>query len=306
MSETRVEILILQRLQQEQKEANGRLEKIAERLGEMERRIAEVKGEVAGLSKPRTDVHWSVRNVLAPLLVAAIVALAGLAYHGLDTRLGNVEAFLRGNGGFIAAIRLENVNPSDPQRAQEAEQILAQAKKAEIKISPEVIEKAGKKFIDAAKNDPAVWNAALAFVDYRSFLNVNTEPQLKNPLPIPDVEQHYFITNFTVHRPAFSVYGHAPVSQAAKLNLIGKAEPSPPYGHAFILLVGDSVIIDDLEMKNVVFRDVHVIYLGGNFIMENVYFVNCTFEIVQQPNGQHLANSVLASSPLSISEPKPS
>jgi hypothetical protein len=239
-------------------------------------------------------------------LVTQWTAYTEFRVHTVD-QLGNIEKRLNKleAAPYIAVLKQSAENPTNPKSIQETKQALKEAKGTKARIPPEVVKETGAKFMEASQNNSDAWDATLSFLDYRSFLNQSTEPQLTHPLTLSDVEQHYFLTNFSNHKPRFSVYGHAPIAQAARLNLIGKAEPLEPYGHAYVLLEGDSVIIDDLEMKNVVFRNVHIIYLGGRFIMENVYFINCTFEIVRQTNGQNFARAVLNSNPVSAAELKP-
>jgi hypothetical protein len=57
------------------------------------------------------------------------------------------------------------------------------------------------------------------------------------------------------------------------------------------------VKLDGYRLKNIIFKDVKVLYEGGPVEMENVYSVNCTFEVSRRPNGQSFASTVLASSP---------
>ncbi|MEO8338873.1 MAG: hypothetical protein ABI604_04035 [Nitrospirota bacterium] len=46
-------------------------------------------------------------------------------------------------------------------------------------------------------------------------------------------------------------------------------------------------------MKNIIFKDIKIAYEGGRVEMENVYFVNCSFEVTRRPNGQNFASSVV-------------
>jgi hypothetical protein len=293
MNETRVEILILQRLEQEQKEANGRLEKIAERLNDVDRRLGEVRGEITGLSKGKSDVHWSVRNVLAPLLVALIVASVGLAYHGLDKRLGAMEEFLRDNGGFIAGLRLEKVQPSDPK---EAEQILAQAKKVRARISPEIITESGTKFINASANTPTAWSTALAFLNYRSFLNPSflTIPakQALEDKSVNTTYSQWTPTGKPVTTARLKAYGTAPKEEAAAMTPIGFT-PNASHGNKFIILYDGNVVLDNTEFRHVIISNAHVLWDGGAIIMQDVYFINCTFDL-PRANGQSFAAAILS------------
>lgn len=66
---------------------------------------------------------------------------------------------------------------------------------------------------------------------------------------------------------------------------------------AYFLLELDTrvtLVLDDTRLKNVIIMNSKVKYLGGPAQLENVYFVNCTFEIVRQPTGQLFASAVLS------------
>lgn len=74
-----------------------------------------------------------------------------------------------------------------------------------------------------------------------------------------------------------------PVNQSAVLNFIGEhLNQERTTGAAFIALDGDEIILDGLEMKNVILRNVSVRYYGSPVMMDNVYFVNCTFTFPPQ------------------------
>jgi hypothetical protein len=50
-------------------------------------------------------------------------------------------------------------------------------------------------------------------------------------------------------------------------------------------------------MKKVILRNVNIFYDGGPLEMPDVYFINCTFEVKQQSNGQRLVAAVLEPPP---------
>jgi hypothetical protein len=62
-------------------------------------------------------------------------------------------------------------NLVSPQNIQETTSILATAKAAGVRIATSTVETTGTKFINASENTPPAWSAALAFLNYRSFLN---------------------------------------------------------------------------------------------------------------------------------------
>jgi hypothetical protein len=51
--------------------------------------------------------------------------------------------------------------------------------------------------------------------------------------------------------------------------------------------------LDNTEFRHVIFSNVHVAWQGGPVIMRDVYFVNCTFDLLRD-NGQNLADAILS------------
>ncbi len=91
--------------------------------------------------------------------------------------------------------------------------------------------------------------------------------------------------------------GVAPREQAARLDYIGKdLNKDKPVGFQYIFVTGGAVEIGGMEMKSVIFQDSHIKYGGGPLTMNNVYFVNCTFEMPSGTNQQRLAAAILAPS----------
>ena len=68
-------------------------------------------------------------------------------------------------------------------------------------------------------------------------------------------------------------------------------------GNQFIFASDGDVLLDGKHFKNVVFRNVKVVYNGGPSILENVYFLNCTFDVSPGPAGQEFAGKLLEGGP---------
>lgn len=68
-------------------------------------------------------------------------------------------------------------------------------------------------------------------------------------------------------------------------------------GNAIVVLDGGNAILDEMQMKNVVFQNVDVYYDGGPTLLTNVYFVNCTFHIKMAERSRGLAFAMLSSDP---------
>jgi hypothetical protein len=98
----------------------------------------------------------------------------------------------------------------------------------------------------------------------------------------------------------------APFKDAAKIELIngniGKTIPDIPdkVRAAFFVMQGHGPVeirLDGMFLKHVTIRDVTISYEGGPVILDDVYFVNCTFDVRHAPNSQELATAILEHSP---------
>lgn len=211
---------------------------------------------------------------------------------------------------FLTAVRVQSAEARNFERklreaandANEAKQVLDKGRSAGIRIAPTTIEDTGKKFLSAAANDRTnsdAWSAALAFIDYRSFLGARVDPSLENPY-LPDVRVFY--------RPGAGPdgsffargSGRVPIAQAARFNNIGDDwNKERPSGHAFLLVQGTkpeaTIMIDNKDIKNVVIRDFTVEYTGGPLRLENACFVNCEFRLLKTDNGILFAAQLLNS-----------
>jgi hypothetical protein len=147
-------------------------------------------------------------------------------------------------------------------------------------------------------------------LDYRSFLNADLAPSTAdftnikfnwyfdlNPLlpgtsPVPGLYQ----VNLTMSPLK------APHDKAAVIERIGHSlNVGTPEGPAFVLLEGPSALhLDGYKLKNVIIRGATIVYHGGPIEMENVYFVNCTFEVPKTSNAQQVLAAVLASTPTTL------
>jgi hypothetical protein len=215
-----------------------------------------------------------------------------------STRLADVEKRLGAiETGLLALRAVQAANkPTDKTSIAQAKEILATAQKNSVQLPADVIEQAGRSFIEASSKEPAAWDAALRFVQYRSYLNITLEV-----LPLPsgakDTTTEYFgnaAAGFP--RPALSIAGLISKDKAARFSPIGKdLTTDTGFGNQWILATGGGLALDGMQFKNVVFRNVHVVYMGGPLEMQNVYFVGCTFDFVRGAHGQEIAGDILSS-----------
>jgi hypothetical protein len=202
-------------------------------------------------------------------------------------------------------------NPGNPQNIKEVKAVLDRSKNAGIKITPSVVEDTGKKFLEAAKDDPEAWDAALAFVDYRSSLN-GPDPTPAGFYPFGYLETpthettHYqWGRPFDKALPEFTTsLLRAPIAKAARFEQIGANLPQEAHmGPAFLLGRGGDMVLDTFYLRNIVLDGVTVHYNGGPLVLDNVTFLNCRFVVDNVDNGRALGYQLLASSTVTFRIP---
>jgi hypothetical protein len=188
-------------------------------------------------------------------------------------------------------------------RLPELRSLATIAKTESVTVKPETVQKVGNKLIEVGTS--AAWSAALDFVNYKSFLNVSLAVKFNNVIGTGTLKTEY-VTNSPagLGTPHFGVLGAVPTEQAAQLLQIGKPDPngSSPLGNDWIIADGGGLTIDNMQMKKVILRNVYISYSGGPLRMQDVYFINCTFAVKQQPNGQRLVAAALSPPPATTFE----
>jgi hypothetical protein len=220
--------------------------------------------------------------------------------HTNDT-LKEIQDGIKEIRASIAGAKVKQVgsNPTNPENIAEAKNILKVAASNNTKIDPGIVKDVGTQFVEAAQKDPAAWGAALAFLNYRTF--INTRPSLPGTpfLVTPEELRSYDIPdNILNHEEAqVSHAGVAPQPNAAQLHALNAPDLNAKFqlGNAFLIIGTARLLLDNIYMKNIIVENSHVIYRGGPFVLENVTFVNCTFEVVQRPSGVEFAEKLLVS-----------
>jgi hypothetical protein len=183
-------------------------------------------------------------------------------------------------------------------RLPELKSLATFAKKESVTIKPETVEKVGKKLIEVGS--PDAWHTALDFANYKSFLNVSLSLKVNNVIGTGTLATAYVTTAPPgMHIPNMSVAGAVPKDTAAYIRSIGHPDPndSSPLGNDWIILEGGGLVIDGVQMRKTILRNVYVSYSGGQLQMQDVYFFNCIFGVTQQPDGQRFALALLSPSP---------
>lgn len=160
----------------------------------------------------------------------------------------------------------------------------------------------GKRTIALASEDSnssaLAWDTTTALLQYQSVVDAFTPPinlDLSRPM------DHY-TTQYSIYaEPGLSVpalkstQSAVPQEQAAALDYIGEDKnKNLPSGPVMLSLEGGNLTLDRMHLKNVVLIGVNVFYKGGALKLENVYFLNCTFQITRGANGVQLAGQIFA------------
>jgi len=192
-------------------------------------------------------------------------------------------------------------SPRNLGNIDQATKILAIARQTGERIDPTIVSESGKKFVEASSATPAAWRAAKAFLDYQSLLNSTGLPEMSSPAKDLSSANYIVIPVYPGSRmpQQLNGFGTAPRDQSARLEPLGSTGTKVgETGAAIVVVEGADLTIDSMLIKNIVFRNSTIRYHGGPIQMENVYFVNCDFEVSQDQASRKFALAVLQSSPV--------
>lgn len=215
----------------------------------------------------------------------------------IDKRLTSIE-------GSLVNIQLKQLSATGPQASKDAENILRLARSNNVKLDSEAITNAGTRFVEASNARPDAWATVQEFLSYRSYLNsvtVPLGPQVR--VTDADARSHYLINKDNIPTvEQMSTVGASQAPDAAQLRNISGSDlnSASGIGPSLIVLKAPTVILDNLYAKKVVFENAHIIYRGGPVTLDDVYFLNCTFEIENHAKGQEMAKKILANAATSF------
>jgi hypothetical protein len=192
--------------------------------------------------------------------------------------------------------------------------VFQRAMAASIHLDGTLVKKTSQRLLTATEN-PAAWDAAVASVDYSSFLNASKAPTERKAT--------YILIPAGVSRLDWTAKGPGPETQwafnvhvignhylllstdivtsdrAARFEMIDSAENAAQTSGNEALIVDGmnqaTILLDDTRIKNAVIRNATIGYDGGRADLENVYFVKCEFRLSQKQNGRELASKLLDS-----------
>lgn len=283
---------------------NVNLDKLSERQEKINERIATLEGRNQGENEQKRH----------PLRVAGFTALCTLfmVYLGwLGSQIVTLDTQV---AGLLAPQRLQSAasNPTDPKNVSQVTKILQDAQKRNQIIEAPILASVGAKFIEVSQTTPNAWNAAISLLDYRSFLNKDFVPDVGQLTPWKSTNTYTVAVRvypeaFSNRKPPGEVYsstisiwvagGKTPDNKSARLEELDKPQ-SGSSDVAYFVVDGASsaaISLDGVYMRNVIIRNVTVVYNGGPLRLENVYFVNCKFQLDPTQRTKAFGITLLAS-----------
>lgn len=185
---------------------------------------------------------------------------------------------------------------------KEKGEIATTAKLRQISIDPKFVSDAAQQTlaVDASKPQFAkvAWDTTTALLNYNSFLaSLTPVPGIDNAKPF--LAQAFNTSFFIQHEDPkgkpekVQWVGIAPHDHMAHLDYIGRDQNANQVdGPRTLLITGGDIILDGADARHTVFINTKVYYKGGKVILNDVYFINCVFQIEHGSNGRDLISSL--------------
>jgi hypothetical protein len=260
-------------------------------------------------------IHAAIDPVNSNVEALRALPLQNVAQMGQD--IASIKATLQAWSPLIAPQILKRSSTlPQPEFEKSLVQLKAVADLASETGAPakrSEIADVGKRTIALAAGDSEysaqAWEATTSLLRYQSVVNsFGQHPDLAAAASVPGYQTKYFdYAEPGLPIPdAAIVHGPVPKSEAAELDLIGQDQNSDQTsGPPVLILKGGNITLDKMHLKKVVLVNVHVVYKGGPLQLNDVYFLNCTFDVTHVPNGVSFADRILtddtASTSLSVS-----
>jgi hypothetical protein len=243
-------------------------------------------------------------------LVIAVGAIAFTQFHASSVNettfeakttdtLNGINNHLKKIDNALSLIQIQQAasDPADKNGALEAKKVIEAARVNSIQLPPDLILQAGAKFVRGSYQNPSGWDAAVAFLNYRSY-SVAATQTFPSPQGALETTAFSLVAPPMENPPYISGKGDTPEEAAAGIYRIGEnPNRAVKTGVAYYFAKGGGMVLDKMKLKNVVFIGVHIVYDGGPADLNHVFFVNCTFEMPRVDNTRNLALALLAPEP---------
>ncbi len=277
--------------------------------------MATDKERIASLETSSKGFTW-VLGICVTVFVGVGIWF-GTELFSQTGRLSAIETNITVINKSLDELRLKetSLDPTIPASSAEAKNILVQAQQKQIKFSPQVVQSTGSRFVEVGQTNANAWAVASTYLEYRSFLNADYQPTLKDFTPISNDKYHFALGTRTENgaegKPAgiARVYGVGKSNLAtndARLESIEAGIQTKGTGVQWILVdllsSTETLVLDGEYMRNVIIRNGTVEYFGGPLILVNVYFVNCKFNFAPKPRSADLSKAMLASAAVNFND----
>jgi hypothetical protein len=170
--------------------------------------------------------------------------------------------------------------------------------KNEIFLPRGLVAEAGANLLRMQPKDatPSVWEATEKLLNYISYVNRSTRPNLKQ-----DEVASTPATNYSIPTEWHAVLREMGASKAP---LVPELHPIQLQnenlglgsGPSYLILSGGTIKLDGMVMRRVIITDATVVYEGSPVVLEDIRFINCTFTVKRKPQGELFALAVFSPS----------
>jgi hypothetical protein len=172
MTDQRIDLNMLSRIDSEQKDTASRVDDIKNSLHGLEREVSEIKGAI----KPPAEIPWWMRFIVAPVCVAAILATGASVIH-LEIAVSSIGKNVGVLQSSLTQQTLTSYAALPPNDFKEIlsglSSSIAIARSKNIKVPSKVVDDLSAQLNIAGADASGFWPTAAELISYRSFNNVS-------------------------------------------------------------------------------------------------------------------------------------
>ena len=248
--------------------------------------VGAIAGIVATLAIIAGGIRFVVSSAITDALIAPSTTLTSLKEQGVSLRR-DVDRLLDRSAQNIIK------NPTAP--AADLKDAANHLQQRKIEVPLQEVVSTGKTLLASGQPNPEQWQAFLAFVGYRSFLNGPGDQQATT---MSHETTTYHLQPFPGKKTGelrASNLG-VPMEQAARIEEIGKnlnenVKTAPPV----LFITGGAILLDNQFLRHVQLQNVEVHWSNNHVILDDVVFINCSFVFDNNSPGRKLGETILSS-----------
>jgi hypothetical protein len=212
--------------------------------------------------------------------------------------------------GQVATRSLREITAGDFSQSElsKAQRILKLVGNAGVTIPQPLVSAAYKSLVEPEHlTNPAIsemaQKVASSMLDYSSAVTLVPTEWVRSAVRLPGFSGLYGFTEMNNVR-GFASATRVPLEFASRVLPLTMEKDAVDFIRAkgyetwpeFTMMVGgdgSNIVLDRLHLRNVILRHMHVVYGGGIAKLENVIFVDCTFEFVPTEKTIQLSDLIL-------------